>query len=120
MSEKIQKPNSKKFVVAINEKHIGCFEAMPQDLRENIINKALSDYKVDEFGNVKKQKEFIILKHLLVIIATIFITFPLMFFAINQSLKFTVKNYCQINTSFEKIHADDTIGPNKLNYSGKK
>lgn len=109
----------KKFVVAIAEKNTEYFEGLSEKERFEVINKLIAEYKDEECGKLSFHKKCKCFKHLLVVLITLVVAFPVIFFAVNQSLKVSIKQYCQISNDFEKIYNDDTIDQStidKMNY----
>lgn len=99
-----RKPKSKKFVVMINAENIPYFDSIPVDDRNALFNTMLKEHKKNS-EKTKERKHLIkFSKHMFVGIMTVIITLPIMFFVVNKSVLLTMKNYKNVQNSFEKLY----------------
>lgn len=95
--------SKKKYVFAIHQKFAYAIDAIPVDEREEFIEHAIK-LKIDSDNNEKakfRKIDFVI--KLILIIATIVVSTPIAFKAVNWSVDSTIKNYEYCQKSFEKL-----------------
>ena len=105
--------SSKKFVISIKNDYLDYFEEMTPEKRSETINNFLKEQiaTIDK----RRRKKYIakILRHLLIIVITVIIGFPLIFILVNHSLQSTLKSYKYMQVNFGKLYEQKNL--NKLN-----
>lgn len=99
-------PQAKKYVIYIDPENVNFMESLSINERKLVINRIL----MEEDASVAKQKKIEARrKHTInVIIATltVVIGLPVMFYAVNNSLIVTMKNYQQAKENFSKLYRE--------------
>ncbi len=93
---------SKKFVFHIASEHIDFIESLSFQEKHNLINYLITDYRNNNLLN-KKTIDPEKIKKGIIIIITILVGIPLIFFLINTSLSLTMSGYLEMQRNFEKI-----------------
>lgn len=99
-------PDEKKYVVAINPDLVPFFDKMHPERRTGLINQLLfahieSQRKISDDERIKK-----FLKHSAVVVLTVIVGFPSVFFMTNASIEATLNSYRQIQGNFEKLYQE--------------
>ena len=98
-------PVEKKYVLSINSDIVPYFEKIEPEERAELVNKLVLEHiekerKIPEEERIKK-----LIKHSLVIIATIAIGVPFFFYLTNVSIEATVNSYREVQNNFEKLYS---------------
>ena len=103
-------PKAKKFVVMVNSENVEFFDNIPMEERTKLFNKLLTTHK-DSINKAKQKKHLIkFSKHMVVGIFTILLSLPIMFVIVNKSIELTIKNYKDVQYSFEKLYESRNRG----------
>ena len=97
-------PEEKKFVITINKENIAYIEALTGDERAQLVNSLISNYRNRDLFFAKNITTKKFLKHLLVVILTLLIGFPLVFYITNASIEATANSYREVQSNFEKLY----------------
>ncbi len=103
----------KKFVISVKNDLVDYFEEMTPEKRNEIINEFLKDRISTKDKRRRKKLIAKFLRHLLIIVLTIVIGFPLVFVIVNHSLQSTIKSYKYMQVNFGKLYEQKNL--NKLN-----
>ena len=96
----------KKYVLKIDRKYQEIIDKMSLEEREQYFNAMLGFY-IENQPTIEKNfqiKNSII--HILVVVATVIIGLPLIFFVTNKSIELTISNYKQTQTNFVNLYRD--------------
>ena len=96
--------NGKKYVIRIKPENIDFFDSLAPEKRVDVVNTIISVYRDEQKGlpDVERTKKFV--KHLIVVIVTLAIGFPLVFYLINASIEATANSYREVQNNFEKLY----------------
>ena len=94
----------KKFVVSIKPENLEFFESLPSEKRTEVVNTIISAYRDEQKDDVDTVKTKKFIKHLIVVVLTIAIGFPLVFYITNASIEATVNSYREVQNNFEKLY----------------
>jgi len=97
-------PRPKKFVVMVEPENIEFFDKIAMDERTKLFNKLLSEHKKNLSTEKEKKHLIKFSKHMFVGIITVLISLPIMFLVVNKSIELTIKNYKDVQNSFEKLY----------------
>lgn len=103
-------PKSKKFVVMVDANNVEFFDKVPMEERTKLFNKLLSDYKTNLSKESQKKHLIKFTKHMIVAILTIILSLPVMFIVVNKSIEMTIKNYKDVQNSFEQLYESKNRG----------
>lgn len=109
-------PRAKKFVVMVNSENVEFFDNIPMDERTTLFNQLLSKYKAEKNSAKQKARLIKLSKHMIVCIFTILLSLPVMFLIVNKSIELTIRNYKDVQNSFEKLYESK----NKGSYSASR
>ncbi len=100
------KVSYKKYVVYITPDNVDYVDNLSIDQRTELINNIITEkQKTSKKSQVLKSRQDY-LKHLLLVCATVIISFPLLFYAVNKSLQLTITNYQQSQQNFQKLYKE--------------
>lgn len=99
----------KKFVIHIDAENIEYFEGLHPEDRNKLINEYL-EAKISSISKERKKK-FVaqFLRHLLIVILTIVIGFPIVFYIVNKSITSTIKSYQYMQVNFGKLYQEKAM-----------
>lgn len=96
----------KKYVVYISKDFVDTLDSLDSDSRNAYINEALQ-LKTDTESNIGKVKSFKkITKHVIIVLLTVIIGTPIVFFVINKSIDMTFSSYHYIQSNFENLYRE--------------
>lgn len=96
----------KKYVLKIDKKYQEIIDKMNIDEREQYFNAMLGFYIENQPTIEKKAKLKDSIIHIIVVVLTVLIGLPLIFFITNQSIELTISNYKQTQTNFVNLYKD--------------
>ena len=100
---------TKKFVISINNEYIDYFDELSNEDRAELVNSYLKkDIDTKDKQRLKK-KILLILKHILIVLLTVVIGFPVIFKLVNTSIQSTLKSYKYMQVNFEKLYQEKNI-----------
>lgn len=100
---------SKKFVVNIQNDYVDYFEDLLPEKRSKLINDFLKN-EIDNKGKNRRKKQIArFLRHVLIILLTIVIGFPLIFYIVNSSIQSTLKSYNYMQVNFERLYQQKNL-----------
>ncbi len=95
---------SKKFVVNVQNEYVDFFEELSPEKKSLLINEFLKK-EIENKGKYRIRKKAIrIIKHVLIILLTIVIGFPVIFYLVNTSIQSTLKSYKYMQVNFERLY----------------
>lgn len=100
---------SKKFVINIQNEYIEYFEELLPEKRSELINNFLKNEVENVSVNRRKKLIARFLKHLLIILITIVVGFPIIFYVVNSSIQSTLKSYNYMQVNFERLYQQKNI-----------
>lgn len=100
---------SKKFVINIQNEYVEYFEELLPEKRSEMVNNLLKNEIAN--SSTYKRKKIIarFLRHLLVVLITIVIGFPIIFYIVNSSIQSTLKSYKYMQVNFERLYQQKNI-----------
>ncbi len=107
--DKPQPKTSKKFVVSVQNEFVEFFEDLSVEKRSSLINDYLKKEIENKGKNRLRKKAVRIIKHILIILLTIVIGFPIIFFLVNTSIQSTLKSYNYMQVNFERLYQQKNI-----------
>ncbi len=107
--EKPKPKTSKKFVISVNNEFVSYFEDISPEDRSKIVNNFLQKEIENKGKNRVKKRIVRIIKHVLIILLTIIIGFPLIFYIVNTSMESTLKSYKYMQVNFERLYQQKNI-----------
>lgn len=95
-----------KYVIYINPENVDFIESLTIKERKNLINRLLREQ--DDIAISKRHLAFVqtMLKHILVIIITISISIPALYWIINASLEASINNYKKSESIFKTLYRE--------------
>lgn len=105
----IEEKRVKKFVIHINAENVEYFENLHPEDRNKLINSFL-EAKNSSVSKEKRKKivaEF--LRHFLIILLTLVIGFPIIFYIVNKSITSTIKSYEYMQVNFGKLYQEKAL-----------
>lgn len=99
----------KKFVIHIQPENIDYFESLSADDRSKIINTFLFSHLSRAAKDRRKKIIVNLLRHIFVILLTIVIGFPIIFYIVNKSITSTLKSYQYMQVNFERLYQERAI-----------
>lgn len=109
-------PNSKKYVIYIDEDNVDYIENLSLDERKSIINKIIKEQKniTAEQKKFRERKKYVI--NVLIAVITFILGFPIVFFCVNTAMQASMLNYQQAKQNFSKLYKEHgKIKPANLN-----
>ena len=94
---------SKKIVFYINPENIKYIESLPYQQKHAFINKLIAESRNNENENYKLDKSINLLKRTVIMIVSVLIGIPLLFFLLGVSLDLTKSSYLEMQKKFEKL-----------------
>ncbi len=96
----------KKYVIHVDPDNIPFMENLSVNERRKIINTVIREQAIfSEDGlKTKRQRNFIV--HVLLIVITLSVSFPLLFTLVNKAAKITIQNYDQTRSNFTKLYKE--------------
>ncbi|MDD3238407.1 MAG: hypothetical protein PHV37_09975 [Candidatus Gastranaerophilales bacterium] len=94
----------KKFVINVKKEYVDYFENLSTDSRSKLINGFLKSEIDNKAKNQRKKVVAKFLRHFLIILLTIVIGFPIIFFIVNSSIKSTINSYKYMQVNFERLY----------------
>lgn len=99
-------PQEKKYVIAVGPDNVPFFDGLSPEKRTELVNSWITHYQEElkKTPDEIRTKKFI--KHAFVVLLTVVIGFPLIFYITNASIEATVNSYREIQGNFEKLYKE--------------
>lgn len=94
----------KKFVVNVNNEYVEFFENLAPNVRSKMINNFIKSEIENKSRNRRRKKAVKFIKHFLIVLLTIVIGFPVIFYLVNYSIKSTLNSYKYMQVNFERLY----------------
>lgn len=97
---------SKKFVIQIYPDNVEYIEDLDPEDRNDFINELITESIHKSYEDQETKRVSYSIKQIIVVLLTIIIGMPIVFYLINISLTATSDNYKQVQVNFEKLYRD--------------
>ncbi len=100
---------TKKFVIHVDKENINYFENLEPAERSKIINEFLIQ-KIENLSTDRKKRIIArTIKHICIVLITIVLGFPLIFYIVNKSIVSSLNSYKYMQVNFERLYQQKAI-----------
>ena len=96
----------KKYVIHVDPDNIPFMENLSVNERRKIINTVIREQAIFSEDGLKTRRQRNFIVHVLLVVITLSLSFPILFTMVNKALKVTIQNYDQTRSNFSKLYKE--------------